>query len=187
MESNLPHMPLTACFDCYSLCDESPTLVKGGGYTEHMKVCRGFTLLELMVAIAVLAVLATVGVPSFRDLIQNNRITTQTNELVTALSFARAEAIKRGQTIQVAIVAADPGWTATVTIAGGGATLRRFDREGSSVVVDDDVDVFFGPTGAATAVQSIFLKPGPSCSGEKRRQVQVGLSGQISTTRLDCT
>ena len=38
-----------------------------------MKVCRGFTLLELMVAIAVLAVLATIGVPSFQNLIQDRK------------------------------------------------------------------------------------------------------------------
>ena len=152
-----------------------------------MKVCRGFTLLELMVAIAVLAVLATIGVPSFQNLIQNNRVTTQTNELVTALTFARAEAVKRGRSVQVDVVAADPGWTATVAIAGGGATLRRFDREGSGVVLDGDINVVFEATGAASAAQSIFLQPGPSCTGDKRRQVQVGLSGQINTTRLDCT
>jgi type IV fimbrial biogenesis protein FimT len=153
-----------------------------------MKFCRGFTLLELMAAIAVLAILATVGIPSFQTLIQNNRVTTQTNELVTALTFARAEAVKRGRSVQVDVVAADPGWTATVAIAGpGGATLRRFDREGSGVVIDGDVSVVFEATGAASAVQSIFLQPGPSCTGDKRRQVQVGLSGQINTSRLDCT
>ncbi|WP_133716312.1 GspH/FimT family pseudopilin [Methylocaldum gracile] len=64
-----------------------------GMKTDHE---NGFTLIELMVAVAVLAVTLTIGVPSFRDTILNNRITTQINELVADLSLARSEAIKRG-------------------------------------------------------------------------------------------
>jgi len=56
----------------------------------------GFTLIELMVAVAVLAITLAIGVPSFRETILNNRMTTQINELVADLGFARSEAIKRG-------------------------------------------------------------------------------------------
>ena len=156
-----------------------------------MKVCRGFTLLELMVAIAVLAILATVGVPSFRDLIQNNRVTTQTNELVTALSFARTEAVKRGRPVEVTVSQAAPGWSATVVLAPGTAdedTLRVFDRAGSSVTLDAGGAVEFTAIGAPTAGTgaTFILEPGPSCTGEKRRQIVVGPSGQITTTREAC-
>jgi type IV fimbrial biogenesis protein FimT len=154
-----------------------------------MKVCRGFTLLELMVTIAVLAILATVGVPSFRDLIQNNRVTTQTNELVTALSFARTEAVKRGRPIEVTVSQSAPGWSATVVFepAGLNETLREFDRAGSSVtLVAGSGTIEFTATGAPTAGATFILEPGPSCTGEKRRQVVVGASGQITTTREPC-
>lgn len=57
---------------------------------------NGFTLIELMVAVAVLAVTLTIGVPSFRETIQTNRMATQANEFVAALALARSEAIKRG-------------------------------------------------------------------------------------------
>jgi type IV fimbrial biogenesis protein FimT len=56
----------------------------------------GFTLTELIVTMAIAAILLTVGVPSFRDMILNNRIVTQTNELLAALNLTRSEAIKRG-------------------------------------------------------------------------------------------
>lgn len=152
-----------------------------------MKVCRGFTLLELMVTIAVVAILATVGVPGFRDLIQNNRVTTQTNEIVNALAFARTEAIKRGRAVEVDIVDGNPGWSATVAFAEtDGEVLRVFDRTRSGILIDGPVKITFAPTGSATAAGSVFLQPGPGCSGEKRRQVQVGLSGQITTSRLNC-
>jgi type IV fimbrial biogenesis protein FimT len=56
----------------------------------------GFTLIELMVTIAIAGILLGVAIPSFTDTIASNRLTTTTNELVTALNLARSEAIKRG-------------------------------------------------------------------------------------------
>ncbi len=67
----------------------------------HTATAKGFTLLELMTAIAVMAVLLSVGVPSFVQIIRNNRITAQTNELVSALNVARSESIKRGIPVSV--------------------------------------------------------------------------------------
>ncbi|MFO1418814.1 MAG: GspH/FimT family pseudopilin [Methylotetracoccus sp.] len=61
----------------------------------------GFTLIEMMVTVAVAAILMSVGVPSFQQLIQSNRVTTQTNEFVAALNLARSEAIKRGTRITI--------------------------------------------------------------------------------------
>ena len=61
----------------------------------------GFTLIELMVTIAIAAILLGVAIPNFSTVISGNRLTTQTNELAAALNLARSEAIKRG--IQVSI------------------------------------------------------------------------------------
>ncbi len=62
---------------------------------------RGFTLIELMITLAVAAILLTVGVPSFSEIIKNNRLTTEINELVTALNLGRTEAIKRGVSVTI--------------------------------------------------------------------------------------
>ncbi len=62
---------------------------------------RGFTLIELMIVVAVVAVILTLAAPSFRDLILMQRLRGINAQLVTDLSFARSEAISRGTFVQV--------------------------------------------------------------------------------------
>ena len=89
-----------------------PTSLRGV-YTYRMKPqlqrCRtnqnGFTLVELMVTIAIAAILVAIAVPSFRSMILSNRIHGATAEFQSALAIARAEAIKRGGDARVTIVA----------------------------------------------------------------------------------
>jgi prepilin-type N-terminal cleavage/methylation domain-containing protein len=60
---------------------------------------RGVTLIELMVTIAVSAILLTIGVPSFNDMLQRNRASAEVNSWLSHLAFARSEAIKRGKVV----------------------------------------------------------------------------------------
>lgn len=69
--------------------------------TSHTSPTKGFTLIELLIALAVAAIILSVATPSFRDAIQNNRMTTQINELHASLSHARSEAIKRNENVAV--------------------------------------------------------------------------------------
>lgn len=55
----------------------------------------GFTLLEVLVAVTVLALLLGIGVPGFRDFVRNSRMTAAANDIVTDFSIARSEAVKR--------------------------------------------------------------------------------------------
>ena len=62
---------------------------------------RGFTLLELMITVAVLAIMVGIGVPSYQDLMRRNRLAAQTNQLIGVLAFARSEAVKRGVRVTI--------------------------------------------------------------------------------------
>ncbi|MCF6202979.1 MAG: GspH/FimT family pseudopilin [Methylococcaceae bacterium] len=61
----------------------------------------GFTLLELMVTIAIAGILTVVAVPNFSQTIRNSRLTTNINRLVASLNYARSEAIKRNHAVSI--------------------------------------------------------------------------------------
>lgn len=65
----------------------------------------GFTLLELIVTLAIVGVLAAFAAPNMGTIIRNHRITTLTNEIIAELKLARSEAIKRG--VNVGVCTAD--------------------------------------------------------------------------------
>lgn len=60
-----------------------------------------FTLIELMIAIAVAAVVLTLGVPGFNNVMQRNQLSAHINELVSTLHFARSEAVRRNTSVKV--------------------------------------------------------------------------------------
>jgi type IV fimbrial biogenesis protein FimT len=64
---------------------------------------RGLTMIELMVTLAVAALLLAVAVPSFVSTIQSNRVLTEVNALVGDLQYARSEAIKEGVPVSVCV------------------------------------------------------------------------------------
>lgn len=66
-----------------------------------MVLSRGFTLLELMITIALLAIILGLAVPSFTTLVQNNRATAQANDLISFLQLARSEALKTNQPMSI--------------------------------------------------------------------------------------
>jgi len=66
-----------------------------------IKTQNGVTLIEMMVALAVLAFLITVAIPGFQELFRGNRVVTQANQVLHALALARSEAVKRSAPITI--------------------------------------------------------------------------------------
>ena len=70
---------------------------------------RGFTLVELMVTLVVLAILLAVAAPNLATFVNNSRLRATQGELVSALTLARSEATKRGATVVVEAVVPTAG------------------------------------------------------------------------------
>jgi len=64
----------------------------------HNKI-SAFTLVELLVTIAVGAIVLAIGVPSFQNIMQTNQLATQTNKFISAMNYARSEAVKRKENV----------------------------------------------------------------------------------------
>lgn len=95
---------------------------------------HGFSLVELMVTVAVLSLLMVLAVPSFTEWIQNSRIRTAAESVQNGVQLARAEAVRRNARIEFALVGTSGGWV--VRFAGGGATIQaRSGSEGAGGVV----------------------------------------------------
>ena len=173
---------------------------------------RGFTLLELMFTVTVAGILLGFGVPSFVDMVRNNRAAANINELSTAFSIARSEAIRRGANITVcrssdgANCGADwaDGWimfvdnAATDTAAPvPGALLRVWPAmPGDAAVVTfanavaTDVQwVRFGPRGGArtaAAMPLILEVELAGCTGDQQRRLELNTVGRATIARAAC-
>jgi len=61
---------------------------------------QAFTLIELLITISIAGILLIVGVPAMHDFVMSNRATAEVNNIVSALQFARSEAIKNDVTVK---------------------------------------------------------------------------------------
>lgn len=98
---------------------------------------RGFSLVELMITIVVAAILLAVALPSFRDVIHRNQVSSASNALLASLAYARTEAINRGQLVSMcpgsqgagctaASTAYEPGWIVYTYPAGAASANKAY-------------------------------------------------------------
>ena len=113
----------------------------------------GFTLIELMVTIAIAAILLMVGAPSFVAFQRNSELTSAANSFVAALSAARGEAMKRGRQA-VVVPLADNDWATGWTVFVDTDNDRQFNGSDVLIVQQGALPSYFAATGQGTAQNS---------------------------------
>jgi type IV fimbrial biogenesis protein FimT len=158
------------------------------------------SLIELMVTIAVLVILLGLAIPSFQSFIRNNRLTTVANELASAFSIARSEAVRRGQQVTVCkadtyadipACGGDADWNNGWLISVGGATFKIFQINGEGVEIEEESDastaVFLANGSSNTGLLSFTVKS--TCEagdGNSKRVVEIAPAGRVSVKSEDC-
>lgn len=150
---------------------------------------RGFTLLETMVAVAVVAILLSLAVPMYSDSRLNSQLRASANDLVGSVYLARSEAIKRGTVVRLCASANgetcggawNQGWIVTV----GADVLDRQAALPSGFVVSEanGIGTFaFQSTGVdSTAGTFVVCRAQPV--GERERVVSIDATGRASVAR----
>ena len=166
-----------------------------------MKRDNGFTLIELMVTMAVIVVLLAVGVPAFKSFVKNNRVIAETGKVIIAMQVVRSEAVKRGSGAVIcastdqATCSADTDWTTgwitfsdldqDANLDGDGSCTTDADQlskecilrintalENVSLTSGDD-NVQFLPSGVAANAPVVFTAKASDCTHRQQRAITV--------------
>ena len=142
----------------------------------------GFTLVELVTALAVLGLLSIAAIPMFRELAASQRVQTAASDLQTSLLRARSEAIKQNTVVTMTPVGTwMGGW---VISAGGTAIDKRAPAPRISITGPGSVD--FRSNGRITGGTMPQFTVSDTYTA-LQRCVQVSLSGQPIVTKAACS
>lgn len=105
---------------------------------------RGFTLVELMIAVAVLGIMLMLAVPAMGTWLGNAAIRTNAEAISNAIQFARTEAIRRNASVSITIDSAGTSWT--INMVGDGSLVQERGADGNAT----KVAVTFEPAASRT-------------------------------------
>lgn len=163
---------------------------------------RGFTLVELVVTVSLVAILISIGVPSFQNLIRNNRAIAITNDLVLAIQLARSEAVKQRREMILCRrnSAGDncengadwsAGWLVCQLDDDGTACEESVVQawgppSGSPVLSGPATNIAFDQTGKPSPSPVTFTLRQLNCTGDEKRTLTVNAAGFVGITRSAC-
>lgn len=172
---------------------------------------HGFSLIELMIALAIAAIVLSMGMPGMQQFIRDSRMTTQANDLITLINLSRSQAIHEGHRTELCISAdqqscsngswAD-GWLVWVDrndnlsldsdeVSRIGAAIRlhtsaqSLNSAASSFTTLAFLPNGFADLGSGVAFATITLQPN-NCSSNEGRQITINASGATKTVRSSC-
>lgn len=155
----------------------------------------GFSLIELMITLALLTIFIMLAVPSFTTWIMNTRIRTTAESIANGLQVARNEAVRRNTTVQFVLDAAGSGWTVScqnvvlpvcpdtnpiqqrVTGEGGNNSITVTPSNGG-IIVFNSLGLMTSPVVAGNNVVR-FDVDGPNAAESRELRVTIQAGGNI--------
>lgn len=164
----------------------------------------GFTLIELMITLVIMAVVLAFAVPNMEGLGRDTRMTSATNSIVTVLNQARSEAVKRADTVSICPSGDQANCTNNDDWTVGWISWHDADADGAVdgteelLRVGDGEDNMSIGTGGVTTITytaegsidnggavTFTLEP-DTCKGDAKREIEINLSGRPRADRVTC-
>lgn len=150
----------------------------------------GFTLIELMVTIAVIAILTMVAVPSFSAAMLSNKLAGYANNFVASALLARSEAIKRNVAVtlcrsaDLSTCASSGGWQQGWIVMSGTTIIQKQQALSSDYLFTGDAySIVFPPGGDAVTNATLTLCRATPSAGSQERVITLSSTGRATTKK----
>ena len=151
----------------------------------NLRASPGFTLVELMVGLVLMALLAGIGVPTYRSFILDQRLRATSTDLRIALNTARSESVKRNRAVE--LKPSDDGWGAGWTIPDPVADQPDIlkQKQMGDINISGPAEVEFTPAGRVLAAAEFEIDVGLAAEGALAC-LQLQLDGRAISTKGAC-
>ena len=150
----------------------------------------GFTMIELMVTLAVLAILLGIAVPSFSQFSFSSKLRSYSNEIVASAVLARSEAIKRNQAVTLCVSSNgtscasgswESGWI--VRTSGGEVIHRQQPITDGFKVIGSVSSIAFQPSGVGSTQATLKVCRATPSLGDQESEVSISATGRTAVER----
>jgi type IV fimbrial biogenesis protein FimT len=151
---------------------------------------QGFSLIELMIAIALLGILLAIAVPSFTDAVLGSKLRSYANNFLASTYQARGEAIKRNSVVKLCAssngTSCTGSWEQGWIVMAGTTVIQRQPALSSGMKMTESADVGsidFPPTGVGVTSATLTLCRATPSAGNQERVISINSTGRASIAK----